>query len=306
MRKANLFIIGAAKAGTTALSELLTSHQEVSGMAIKEPGHFCNDIYENGFSKEYQNLLRWSEEQYFEKDFEKRHMSFIKEIKNYNRLVEETPKSAYILDASTAYLPSTNAAENIFNYNPNAKIIVCLRNPITRAYSHFNMALKYGKEQRTFMEAVKAESKLKARWGWEEGYLELGLYAPQLKRWLKHFDTKQVYIVWQEQMLEDANQVLEEIKNFLGLSSMFKTPNNTVHGSEVPKSKIVSKMIGGIGPKVASALPNIVKQKVKKIVLSKPDPMDKEACSFLLRYFATSIKELEALLNKDLSHWKEI
>ena len=110
MRKANLFIIGAAKAGTTALSELLTSHEEVSGMAIKEPGHFCNDIYENGFSKEYQNLLRWSEEEYFKRDFEKRHMSFIKDIKNYNKLVEQTPKSAYTASINVrCSLPYFNA-----------------------------------------------------------------------------------------------------------------------------------------------------------------------------------------------------
>ena len=89
MKKANLFIIGAAKAGTTALSELLTSHEEVSGMAIKEPGHFCNDIYKHGFSKEYQNLLRWSEEEYFERDFEKRHMSFIKDIKNFWEIIKK-------------------------------------------------------------------------------------------------------------------------------------------------------------------------------------------------------------------------
>ena len=166
-------------------------------------------------------------------------------------------------------MPSANAAENVFDYNPNAKIIVCLRNPITRAYSHY-MALKYGKEQRIFMDAVKAGIRVKSKVGMEEGYLELGLYAPQLKRWLKHYDAKQFYMVWQEQMFEDPNQVLEEIRNFLGLNSMFNTLNNTVHGSEVPKSKIVSKIIGGIGPKVASSLPNIVKQKVKKIVLSKP------------------------------------
>ncbi|MAZ97520.1 MAG: hypothetical protein CMP53_08365 [Flavobacteriales bacterium] len=306
MKKANLFLIGAAKAGTTALSELLTCHEEVSGMAIKEPGHFCTDIYERGFSKEYQNLLRWSEKEYFERDFEKRHMSFIEEVHNYDKLVQNTPQSTYILDASTAYLPSVNAAENVAQYNPNAKIIVCLRNPITRAYSHFNMALKYGKEQRTFLEAVKAESTLKARWGWEEGYLEWGLYAPQVKRWLKHFATKQVLIIWQEKMLFEPSVVHEEIEIFLGLNSKFKAPNNSVHESEVPRSKIASTLIGSFGPKVASVLPHVVKQKVKGFVLSKPDSMNKEASSFLLRYFAPSINELEALLNKDLTHWKEI
>ena len=107
-------------------------------------------------------------------------------------------------------------------------------------------------------------------------------------------------------MLFEPSVVHEEIEIFLGLNSKFKAPNNSVHESEVPRSKIASTLIGSFGPKVASVLPHVVKQKVKGFVLSKPDSMNKEASSFLLRYFAPSINELEALLNKDLTHWKEI
>jgi hypothetical protein len=65
MTKTNLFLIGAAKAGTTALAEMLGNHPEISPLAIKEPGHFCDDIYAEGFSTSYQKMLRWDEAQYF-------------------------------------------------------------------------------------------------------------------------------------------------------------------------------------------------------------------------------------------------
>ena len=170
MTRTNLFLIGAAKAGTTALAEMLGNHPLISTLAIKEPGHFCDDIYAEGFSAGYQIMLRWDEAQFFNADaLDQRHMAFVRGRENYNRLVSEASEAQYILDASTAYLPSVNAAENIASYNSEAKIIVSLRNPATRAYSHYNMARKYGKEQRSFLDAIKAEGALeKARWGWEE------------------------------------------------------------------------------------------------------------------------------------------
>jgi hypothetical protein len=304
MLRVNLFLIGAAKSGTTALSEVLSHHKEIASMAIKEPGHFCTDVYEKGFSKAYDRLLHWSEKAYFERDFQKRHMSFIKERENYDKLVESASNSRFILDASTAYLPSKKAAENVAGYNSEAKIIICLRNPITRAYSHFNMAVKYGKEKRSFLEALKDEAELNARWGWEECYLELGMYAPQIKRWFQHFDQKQIHIVWHDQMLINPINTLQEVQKFLGLSEPLKLAEE-IHGAEVPKNKF-AKMLVGFGPRAASILPAELKQKAKNLLLEKPKVMNDAARSFLLRYFAASIEELEVLLNRDLTHWKEI
>ena len=302
MRRVNLFLIGAAKSGTTALSEVLSHHKEIASMVIKEPGHFCTDIYEKGFSREYAKLLGWSEKAYFEKNFQKRHMSFIKDRENYNRLVEETPELRFVLDASTAYLPSKKAAENIVHYNSKAKIIICLRNPITRAYSHFNMAVKYGKEKRSFLEALKAEAEVNARWGWEECYLELGLYAPQIKRWFQHFDKNQIHIIWHEELIINPINTLKKVQNFLALSEPFKSVEE-IHGAEVPKNKF-AKMLVSFSPRGASILPAKFKRIVKNLLLAKPKVINDAARSFLLRYFAASIKELEDLLGKDLTHWK--
>ena len=306
MAKANLFLIGAAKAGTTALAEILCAHNAIGATAIKEPGHFCTDIYENGFSASYKNMLRWDEEKYFDHTpFGERHIAFVKEARGYEALVNEANGTPYILDASTAYLYSIKAAGKVAAYNPEAKIVVCLRNPVTRAYSHYNMAMKYGKEQRSFLQALQAESELKsARWGWEECYLHLGLYEEQLDRWYKHFDPAQILVVFQEDLKNRPQVVLEEVRTFLNLEDGFENLAHHTHRAEVPKNALVGKLLGRSGSAVAAVLPSMLKNGLKKLILSPPKAMDEEARSFLLRYFAPSIEALEQRLGKDLTHWK--
>ena len=306
MARANLFLIGAAKAGTTALTEILCAHTFIGATAIKEPGHFCTDIYENGFSASYNNMLRWDEKKYFtHTPLKQRHIAFVKAARGYDTLVNEASEMPFILDASTAYLYSAKAAEKVAAYNPAAKIIVCLRNPVTRAYSHYNMAKKYGKEQRSFLQALQAESELKsARWGWEECYLHLGLYKEQLDRWYKHFDPAQILVVFQEDLKSRPQDVLEEIRSFLNLENGFENPAHQTHGAEVPKNALVGKLLGRSGSAVAAVLPSTLKNGLKKLILSPPKAMDEEARSFLLRYFAPSIEALEKRLGKDLTHWK--
>ena len=203
--------------------------------------------------------------------------------KNYNKLVEETPKLRFVLDASTAYLPSKKAAENIVRYNSKAKIIICLRNPITRAYSHFNMAVKYGKEKRSFLEALKAEAEVNARWGWEECYLKLGLYAPQIKRWLQHFDKKQIHIIWHEELIMNPINTLKKVQNFLALSEPFKSVEE-IHSAEVPKKQIY-KGVDRFFPWRCFNAASQLQGKSKKSITYKPKVINDAARPFLLRYF---------------------
>ena len=61
---------------------MLGNHPLISTLAIKEPGHFCDDIYAEGFSTSYQKMLRWDEAQYFKADaLDQRHMAFVKDEK---------------------------------------------------------------------------------------------------------------------------------------------------------------------------------------------------------------------------------
>ena len=109
--KANLFLIGAAKSGTTSLAATLAKHPAIAPLPIKEPGHFSTDLRTPVFSSRYNRLLQWDEAAYFKKaPLEERHIGFVESELNYQKLVNQAltsnPDSKYVLDASTAYLYS--------------------------------------------------------------------------------------------------------------------------------------------------------------------------------------------------------
>lgn len=317
--KANLFLIGAAKSGTTSLARALAAHPEINSLAIKEPGHFCSDIHAHPFTKSYQNLLNWDETQYFSKPPVERHMAFVQRAEHYKKLVAYAaespehpsttaalstpaePKIAYILDASTAYLYSQDAPEKVYDYNPRAKILVILRNPIERAYSHYTMAMKYGMERRSPLQAFEEEAKLeRALWGVDECYLELGHYAQQLKEWLTYFDRSQILVL----LHEDLGKSVTQISQFLNISPLPNTFEQRENEGSVPKFPILNAALMKWAAPLREKLPKRTIQKLKSVLQRTPDPIDESAHVFLRNYFRPHILELEELLHLNLNNWK--
>jgi hypothetical protein len=310
MTKVDVFLIGAAKAGTTALSELLAHHEDIAPMAIKEPGHFCKDIHEINFSPSYERMLDWNEDMYFSTSkLLKRHIGFVTSPTNYSRLQDQALSSgsaSHVLDASTAYLYSETAAEEVFHYNPAAQIIVILRNPVTRAYSHYNMARKYGKEKRTFFKAIQDESILdRALWGIDECYLELGDYQQQLQRWTALFPKEQILVLFHEDLLTQPQNTMDLVCEFLEIPIKKLTEVSKANTAEVPRSRLVSALLqGSLSTYIATILPSTLKKRVKLLILKKPESIDDASRTFLVHYFASANQALEKALNSSLKHWK--
>ncbi len=310
MTKVNVFLIGAAKAGTTALSELLAHHEDIAPMAIKEPSHFCKDVHEINFTPSYERMLDWNEGTYFSKSkLSKRHIGFVSSPNNYTLLLKEALSSgsaSHVLDASTAYLYSETAAKEVFRYNPAARIIVTLRNPVTRAYSHYNMARKYGKEKRTFFKAIQDESILdRAIWGIDECYLELGDYHQQLQRWTALFPKEQILVLFHDDLLSEPQNTMDRVCEFLDISAKTLTEVSEANTAEVPRSRLVSALLlGSLSSFIATVLPPILKKRVKPLILKKPESMDDASRTFLVHYFASANQALEKALNSSLKHWK--
>ena len=310
MTKVDVFLIGAAKAGTTALSELLAHHEDIAPMAIKEPGHFCKDIHEINFSPSYERMLDWNEDMYFSTSkLLKRHIGFVTSPTNYSRLQDQALSSgsaSHVLDASTAYLYSETAAEEVFHYNPAAQIIVILRNPVTRAYSHYNMARKYGKEKRTFFKAIQDESILdRALWGIDECYLELGDYQQQLQRWTALFPKEQILVLFHEDLLTQPQNTIDLVCEFLEIPIKKLTEVSKANTAEVPRSRLVSALLqGSLSTYIATILPSTLKKRVKLLILKKPESIDDASRTFLVHYFASANQALEKALNSSLKHWK--
>lgn len=188
-RKANLFIVGAMKAGTTSFIEMLSQHPEIYVSPVKEPHYFLESLPKNIYEpSRFFNL-----DTYFEKDFpEPLHIATVSKEVHYKKLFSLAKEEhKYLAEASTGYLHDPKCAQNIFDYNPEAKIIILLRDPLKRAFSHYKMNLGLGRTTQTFQKAIDEELR-----DYENGtlsnwsYLGMSLYAKNVKRYRDIFGSK--------------------------------------------------------------------------------------------------------------------
>lgn len=236
-------VVGTQKAGTSALDKYLREHPGIEMPRWKELHFFDNDkAYEN---KEKRNLKDF----YFRND-----------------------TSKVYGECTPIYLYWTPSLERLKDHSPGAKIIVILRNPVERAYSHWNMEISRGWEDREFKQCIEeeiAEIKQKVKVQHRvKSYVHRGLYGEQIEKVYSLFPKEQVLFLKYEDFR--ANQVftLNEIFSFLGISLIENIP-------ERKSTKIIYK--------------------------SKITPLEKVQ---LLDFFEPTIKEVEKLLSWDCSDWR--
>lgn len=197
-------IIGAAKSGTTYLLFLLDKTKNCCGPTYPEDQiHFFSGKWEKG--------LGWYKNQ----------------LPNCKHVGEKTP----------GYLLHPKAPERVHSINPDVKLIVTLRNPVDRAYSHWLMLKRVGETDKSFSERIKEEFELYAN---EKGELDLkkdfvdilspdlgrvppftvllrGYYAFQLRNWFEYFPREQFLIFKQEELENNLTEHYEKLCDFLNV-----------------------------------------------------------------------------------------
>lgn len=196
----NFFIVGAASSGTTSLYTYLKQHPEVFLPALKEPHYFAQ--------------LRPS--------YEQRYLfTYVTAEKDYLALFSKAAAYKAIGEASPSYLWCPEAPARIYRAVPGAKIIILLRDPVERAYSHYLMNLREGLQRRPFFEALQEDwNRPQKGWGVSQLYVELGLYAEQVRRYLATFGPEQVRIVLFDELrrgAENRNAALAGVLRFIGV-----------------------------------------------------------------------------------------
>jgi Sulfotransferase domain len=195
-------IIGAQKAGTTSLHAYLSSHPDVSPPVTKEI-HFFDDSYERG-------------EGWYRARFPFRRDGLI--------TGEATPY----------YLFHPLVPERVAATLPEVKLIVLLREPARRAYSHYNHEVAAGREQLSFADALEAEAtrldgeedRIRADVSYRSyahrhfSYVARGFYAEQVTRWLQHFDREQLLVVPAEEIFARPRETVLGVQRFLGLDEV--------------------------------------------------------------------------------------
>jgi len=305
-------VVGANKGGTTSIYHYLRQHPEVYLSPIKEPHFFSTDIEVNLFNREFaQNKLQ-DIEKYVNGDMAKEyHAAFVRNWDQYRKLYKNVSGQKAIGELSTSYLYSTTAAQEIKSRLGAIKIIICLRNPIERAFSHYRMNLWTGNSNefdfyKALVEDYHHDPKV---WGNAHLYVEIGAYYEQVKRYLDVFGSEYVKIIFTEDLKTNTQQVIKSLYEFIGVDPTFNPDTSTTYNEVyTPKYKNLTWLLNktGIRPLMKRISPRFIKEAfIRLFYRSKTAKGDisPEAKQFLLDKLGGDIKQLSDLLNKDLSHW---
>jgi len=216
----DFLIIGAARSGTTSLYEYLTQHPSVIPAVGKE-------VY--FFDKKFDKGINW-------------YKSFFPTKISKSRLESKLKRNCITGEATPRYLYHPHTPKRVFDLIPNVKLIVLLRNPIDRTYSHYQMISGSDKEDLSFEEAIEEEEnriaddmkKMETNENfysvnfYRKSYLTRGIYVDQLKRWFEYFPREQFLILKSEDFYSKTPEVYQQVLDFLGLSK-FELNSFKVH-----------------------------------------------------------------------------
>ncbi len=306
----NFFIVGAAKSGTTSLYNYLDQHPDVYMSPIKEPHYFSKDIKLQDFNKEYREHNTFDIIKYLAKNkLEKKHIAYINDLDSYLQLFREQRNEKCIGEMSSGYLYSKEAAQRIYDFNPHSKIIVILRNPIERTFSHWLMGLQIGLvKNQNFLDAVMQDYALEKKgWGISYTYIELGLYFEQIKRYYDIFPSNNIKIFLFDDLQENAKKVSAELFAFLDINLFESIDYNKKYNvTKLPKNAFIKNLIHNKFLKLlTSPIPTSAKNILKNTLYSqKPIPkLTKYDRESLIPFFKEDIKKLEYLINRNLTNW---
>ena len=242
--KVDFIICGAQKSGTTALYAYLKEHPEICMPQQKELHFFDEESRFSGDKPDYNE---------------------------YHTFFFPRPPNRILGEATPIYMYWKSAPKRIRDYNGHMKLIVLLRNPIERAFSHWNMERARDAESLSFEEALQQEdARRKAALPEQHrvySYVDRGFYLSQLKRLWRYFPKDQILVLKAEDLKNEPQPVLGRIWNFLGVRHIEIAMKRDVHS------------------------------------LPYESRMSPQVLSYLRSKFEGEIRDLEHVLGWDCSNW---
>jgi hypothetical protein len=295
----NLFLVGAMKSGTTSAHTYLARHDRVYAPPIKEPNFFCTDLHRHRHRVMERTIHAFAG------------LRQIAERSEYLALYAPAPADTrYRLDSSPSYLYSAEAAQNIAAFDPAARIIILLRDPVRRAWSEYRMNQAIGLETQDFRAAVDRERRELAagRTFLLKRYMAAGLYGDQVERYLRLFPKERVFIDVVDRPGLGLAPVLDRLTRFLGLSSDQNIEIVRENEARAPRRQKLNNLLYFTGLKglVSRSVPAGVKSRAKRAYYD-PDhaTISRSDDAFLRPLFEASNRKLAAIAGVDVQHWLE-
>ncbi|MDH3716484.1 MAG: sulfotransferase [Planctomycetota bacterium] len=301
--KPNLFVVGAPKCGTSALTAYLDQHPQVFICDPKEPFFWSSD---------YPGLRR-------------RHG--MNSLECYLRLFADVTASHLVIgEGSTNYLRSSEAIPQILEFNPDARFIAMLRNPIEVVHAfHSEICFSYIEDVEDFETAWRLQG---ARQRGESmprrceapqflQYADVASYAPQIERFLDLIPASQRHVIVFDDFAADTAGVFQETQRFLGLEPIAKDSFERVNAAHAHRSQLIASLVLDPPPllrPVVSGMRQLARQqkggwidKAKRWMRrsQKRTPLAAELRRELADFFCDDVQRLSELLDRDLTHWVE-
>jgi hypothetical protein len=232
MRKPNLFIVGAPKCGTTAMHAYLAAHPDIFMTADKEPRFFATDLIAKAKARGREVC------QYASMD-------------DYMRLYDGWKNERFAGESTVWYLISKNAAQEIHDLNPDARIIIMVREPVDLLLSLHSMWYNLGiEDQKDFVTALKNE---KAR---ADGailppravekhvftYHDVIRFSDNLKKFQRLFPAKNIKVIVYDDLRRDTKATYLDLINWLGVDPSFVPSFDVVNKYSAYRSRFLHRI----------------------------------------------------------------
>jgi len=294
----NFFLIGAPKCGTTSLSEYLRTHPKVCFSDPKEPHYFNTD---------YPWLQRtFTERAYLDQAFAHR-----------------SPEHVAVGEGSVFYLLSRAAVPNILRFNPEAKILVMIRNPIDmvqslhhqNVYAQIETEADFEQAWRRMAERREGRSiPRRCRVPTLLLYDEMGRLGEQLGRVAKLVPGERLKVIIFDDLIEDALGVYRNVLDFLGLEYDGRIMFPVANPSRI-QADWYRRFFGGLPTGIDAAVRNFrrvfgmrefgIRRRLGELTtqLTMRRPLSAELHRELIGCFDAEIEKLSNLVGRDLSGW---
>ncbi len=279
-KRPNLFIIGAMKSGTTSLHNYLGAHPGIFMCEPKEPGYFVEEL----------TLSRG------------RHW--------YSSLFDGAKDETILGESSTHYakLPVYRGVpERIARFNPDARFIFVMRDPVERVISHYwhNVRnLKWEAERRDMLTAVKRDPQ----------YLAFSDYAMQLEPYIKLFGRDRIYITTFESLTTQPRAEVQGVFRWLGVDHTYIPPTLDRRWNSAPEKAMRVRGLGllnmlrhspfweQVAPWIPAEVRALGNRLAERPVSAASEPTD-EVVDYLRPRLQERTAALMALLGRDFPEW---
>ena len=287
----NFIIIGAAKAGTTALYWYLADHPDVFMSPIKETNFLAYGLDARG------QLLYGDPEH---------HQFPVKSLPAYEALFEDAGGASAIGEASPIYLESLQTAARIRELLPAARIVCGLRHPVDRAYSDYLMYL------RSRGRRLDPDRDLSAAAAWtrpDSHWMRISRYHEQLSRYYDAFAREQIHVFLFDDLKRSPLQLVQDVYRFLRVDANvvpdFATPHNVggMPASRVLEGLLTSRAVKAmVQPWIPRPAANWVRRLRTRNLRQAPS-LPTQLRQELTDYFRRDITQTSELIGRSLEHW---